>query len=174
MSAPLSGQQLAEIRADLDAVPAPPWRWIGVRGAGGPQLVTDHSGRQYLLRAKKPTDGRGDEVLDPQTDYPVYGDLEFRDQRPGEQYAGMRPGDQLGIGRTSYDPDAIVGVDNAVARWMERSAAHATALLAEAERLSRAFAILQSVLDSRSNDRTDGAVLQQIAGIVARAEGGVL
>jgi hypothetical protein len=135
VSAPLSEQQLAEIRADLAAVPAPPWRWIGVRGAGGPQLVTDHSGRQYLLRAKKPVDRRGDEVLDPQTDYPVYGDLEFRDQRSGERYAVMRPGDQLAMGRTDYDPDSIVGVDNPVARWVERSAAHAAALLAEVERL---------------------------------------
>lgn len=135
MSASLSEQQLAGIRADLAAVPAPPWRWIGVRGAGGPQLVTDHSGRQYLLRAKKPTDARGDEVVDPQTDFPVYGDLEFRDQRAGERYSLMRPGDQLAIGRTSYDPDAIVGVDNPVARWVERSAAHAAALLAEIDRL---------------------------------------
>jgi hypothetical protein len=140
MSTPLSGEQLAEIRADLDAVPAPPWRWIGVRGAGGPQLVTDHSGRQYLLRAKKPTDSHGDELLDPQTDYAVYGDLEFRDQRAGERYSTMRPGDQLATGRTDYDPDAIVGVDNPVARWFERSAAHAAALLAEVERLKSSAA----------------------------------
>jgi hypothetical protein len=135
MSAPISEQLLATIRADLAAVPAPPWRWIGVRGAGGPQLVTDHSGRQYLLRAKKPADHHGDELLDPQTDYPVYGDLEFRDQRPGEQYSTMRAGDRLAVGRTSYDEDSIVGVDNPVARWVERSTAHAAALLAEVERL---------------------------------------
>lgn len=135
MTAGMSEQQLAEIRADLDAVPAPPWRWIGNRSAGGPQLVTDHSGRQYLLRAKKPTDGRGDEVLDPATDYPVYGDLEFRDQRAGEQYATMRAGDQLAVGRTDYDPDSIVGIDNSMGRWIERSATHAAALLAEVDRL---------------------------------------
>ncbi|CAG6392733.1 hypothetical protein NMG29_06455 [Streptomyces cocklensis] len=136
MSAPLSEQTLAAIRADLAAVPAPPWRWIGVRGAGGPQLVTDHSGRQYLLRAAKPVDGRGDEVLDPATDYPVYGDLEFRDQRNGEQYPTMRAGDRLAVGRTSYDEDSIIDVDNPVARWVERSAAHAAALLAEVDRLA--------------------------------------
>jgi hypothetical protein len=133
MTEPLGPKRLAEIRADLDAVPAPPWRWIGVRGSGGPQLVTDHSGQQYLLRAKKPVDGGGDEVLDFVTDAPVYGDLEFRDQRPGETYSTMRTGDQMAIGRTDYDPDAIVGVDNPVARWVERSASHAAALLAEVE-----------------------------------------
>lgn len=135
MSGPLSEETLAAIRADLAAVPAPPWRWIGVRGCGGPQLVTDHSGRQYLLRAAKPADVRGDEVLDPHTDCAVYGDLEFRDQRDGERYSSMRPGDQLATGRTDYDPDSIVGVDNPVARWVERSAAHASALLAEVDRL---------------------------------------
>jgi hypothetical protein len=134
---PLTPEQLAEIRADLGAVPAPPWRWIGVRGAGGPQLVTDHSGRQYLLRAKKPTDAGGDELLDFVTDAAVFGDLEFHDQRAGERYSIMRPGDQLAIGRTDYDPDSIVGVDNPVARWIERSAAHATALLVEVARQAR-------------------------------------
>jgi hypothetical protein len=138
VTTPLSEEQLAEIRADLGAVPAPPWRWVGLRGSGGPQLVTDHSGRQYLLRAKKPTDAAGDEVLDFATDAPVYGDLEFRDQRPGETYSLMRTGDQLAIGRTDYDPDSIVGVDNPVARWIERSAKHAAALLAEVERLRSA------------------------------------
>jgi hypothetical protein len=131
----LSEQQLAGIRADLAAVPAPPWRWIGVRHAGGPQLVTDHSGRQYILRAAKPADQNGDELTDPVTDYPVYGDLQFRDQRPDEEYATMRRGNELAVGRTSYDPDSIAGVNNPVARWIEKSAAHAAALLAEVDRL---------------------------------------
>ncbi|MDQ0792059.1 hypothetical protein [Streptomyces sp. B1I3] len=125
----------SEIRADLAAVPAPPWRWIGSRGAGGPQLVTDHSGRQYLLRATKPTDHRGDELLDPETYSVVYGDLEFRDQREGETYSTMRSGNSLAVGRTEYDPDAIVGVANPVARWIEASAQHVTDLLAEVDRL---------------------------------------
>ncbi|MFF1650193.1 hypothetical protein [Streptomyces sp. NPDC058240] len=135
MSAPLSPEREAEIRTDLDAVPAPPWRWIGSRHAGGPQLVTDHSGRQYVLRAAKPTDHRGDELLDPEMGYVVYGDLEFRDQREGEKYSTMRSGDALAIGRTEYDPDSIVGVANPVARWLEASAQYATDLLAELDRV---------------------------------------
>ncbi|MFG3136042.1 hypothetical protein ACGFZA_07445 [Streptomyces sp. NPDC048211] len=133
--APLSPEREAEIRTALDAVPAPPWRWIGSRHAGGPQLVTDHSGRQYLLRAAKPTDHRGDELLDPEAYSVVYGDLEFRDQRNGETYSTMRPGNALAVGRTEYDPDAIVGVANPVARWIEASALNATDLLAEIDRL---------------------------------------
>lgn len=133
--APLSAEREAEIRTALNAVPAPPWRWIGSRHAGGPQLVTDHSGRQYLLRAAKPTDHRGDELLDPETDAVVYGDLEFRDQREGSTYSTMRSGNSLAVGRTSYDPDAIVGVDNPVARWVEVSAQYAAELLAEVDAL---------------------------------------
>jgi hypothetical protein len=124
----------ASIRADLAAVPAPPWRWIGIRNAGGPQLVTDHSGRQYLLRAAKPTDVHGDELLDPELECPVYGDLKFRDQRDGERYSSMRTGSELGVGRTEYDPDALVDVDNPVAQWLKNSPAHAAALLAELDR----------------------------------------
>jgi hypothetical protein len=133
--AALSPEREAEIRADLNAIPAPPWRWIGSRHAGGPQLVTDHSGRQYVLRAAKPTDHRGDEVLDPETGHVVYGDLKFRDQREGEKYSTMRSGSTLAIGRTEYDPDNIVGVANPVARWLEASAQYATDLLAELDRL---------------------------------------
>lgn len=131
----LSPEREAEIRTDLDAIPAPPWRWIGSRHAGGPQLVTDHSGRQYVLRAAKPTDHRGDELLDPETYSVVYGDLQFRDQREGEKYSTMRSGNALAIGRTEYDPDAIVGVANPVAHWLEASAQYATELLAEVVRL---------------------------------------
>ncbi|MCX4605409.1 hypothetical protein OG402_33630 [Streptomyces anulatus] len=98
-------------------------------------MVTDHSGRQYLLRAAKPTDYRGDELLDPETDAVVYGDLEFRDQRDGEKWSSMRSGNSLAVGRTEYDPDAIVGVANPIARWVEKSAQHTTDLLAEVDRL---------------------------------------
>lgn len=140
---PLTGEELAAIRADLGAVPAPPWCWIGNRGAGGPELVTDHSGRQYLLRAAKPADIHGDELLDPADDSPIYGDLQFRDQRAGEKYSTMRDGNQLAVGRTSYNPDSIVGVDNPVARWIERSPAHTEALLAEVDRLQARVAALE-------------------------------
>jgi hypothetical protein len=142
---PLSPDRLTQIRTDLAAVPAPPWCWIGSRGAGGPELVTDHSGRQYLLRAVKPTDQHGEELLDPADDSPVYGDLAFRDRRGAEQYSTMRSGNRLAIGRTDYDPDSIVGVDNPVARWIERSPAHTQALLAEVDRLN---ALVESMCDA--------------------------
>jgi hypothetical protein len=136
---PLSLEWLEEIRADLAAVPAPPWRWIGCRGAGGPQLVTAHSGSQYILRAAKPMDRHGEEITDAD-DSPVYGDLQFRDQRPDEKYAVMRSGSELAVGRAVYDPDNIASVDNPVARWLERSASHAELLVAEVGRLAAALA----------------------------------
>ncbi|MFD3638278.1 hypothetical protein [Streptomyces griseus] len=142
----LTPEREAEIRADLAAVPAPPWRWIGLRGAGGPQLVTDHSGREYLLRAAKPSDHRDDELLDPETDAVVYGDLEFRDQREGETYSWMRSGNSLAVGRTEYDPDSIVGVANPIARWVEKSAQHVTDLLAEVDALRARVAKLETAL----------------------------
>lgn len=146
-----STDRLAEIQAALDAVPAPPWRWIGSRHAGGPQLVTDHSGRQYLLRAKKPTDQRGDELLDPVDDVVVYGDLEFRDQRSSERYATLRSGNELGLGRTCYDPDSIVGVDNPVARWMENSPQYVADLLREVLALQSELAAATDQLERLDN-----------------------
>lgn len=148
--APLPPERLAEIRVDLAAVPAAPWCWIGSRGAGGPELVTDHSGRQYLLRAVKPTDQHGEELLDPVDDSPVYGDLAFRDRRDGEKYSTMRSGNRLAIGRTDYDPDSIVGVDNPVARWIERSAAHVEVLLAEVDRLRTTVGDRNATIDRLS------------------------
>ncbi len=136
---PCSPERLEEIRTDLAAVPAPPWRWIGCRGAGGPQLVTAHSGSQYILRAAKPMDRHGEEITDAD-DSPVYGDLQFRDQRSDEKYAVMRSGSELAVGRTQYDPDNIASVDNPVARWLERSASHAELLVAEVEWLAAELA----------------------------------
>jgi hypothetical protein len=127
--------RITEIQAALDTVPAPPWCWIGTRTSGGPELVTDHSGRQYLLRATKPTDARGDEILDPVTDYPVYGDLQFRDQHPGERYSTMRRGDELAVGRAHYDENTIVDVNNPVARFMRDAPQYVADLLAEVARL---------------------------------------
>lgn len=95
-----------------------------------------------MLRAAKPTDHRGDELLDPETYSVVYGDLEFRDQREGERYSTMRSGDALAVGRTEYAPDSIVGVANPVARWLETSAQYATDLLAELDRLRAELAAL--------------------------------
>lgn len=128
---PPAQSRITEIEAALAAVPAPPWRWIGLRNGGGPQLVTDHSGRQYILSAVKPADRRGDELLDPYTGEPIYGDLQFRDCRPNERWSSMRAGAELAVGRTDYDPDSIVDVDNPVARWMRDSVAFVADLLAE-------------------------------------------
>lgn len=155
----LFDEQLAQIRTDLAAIPAPPWRWIGVRGSGGPQLVTDHSGRQYLLRAAKPVDEHGNEILEPDCGYVVYGDLEFRDQRADEKYSTMRTGNQLAVGRTSYAPDSIVDVDNPVARWMERSATHVQTLLAEIDRLRAASTEFECPMCNRWAAWTNGRSL---------------
>lgn len=138
--------RLAEIRVALAAIPAPPWLWIGSRDAGGPQLVTDHSGRQYILSAVKPVDCKGDELSDPYADVPIYGDLQFRDQRPNEKWASMRTGNQLAVGRTSYDPDSIRDVDNPVARWLRDSPQYVAELLAEVDRLRKENADLEAGL----------------------------
>lgn len=143
---PLAQSRLAEIQAALEAVPAPPWTWIGTRNGGGPQLVTDHSGRQYILHAVKPKDRRGDELLDPYTDEPIYGDLQFRDCRPNERWSTMRAGAELAVGRTDYDPDSIIDVDNPVARWMRDSAAFVAELLAEVAVLREENSALERAL----------------------------
>lgn len=132
--------RLAEIREALAAVPAPPWLWIGSRNAGGPQLVTDHSGRQYILSAVKPTDCKGDELSDPYADVPIYGDLQFRDQRPNEKWSSMRTGSELAVGRTHYDPDSIRDVDNPVARWFRDSPQYVSDLLARVAELESTLA----------------------------------
>lgn len=152
MNDPTTEQRLAEITEALATVPAPPWRWIGLRGAGGPELVTDHSGRQYLLRAKKPTDQRGDELLDPDYSIPVYGDLQFRDQRPGEKYSSLRSGNELGIGRTEYDPDALIGVANPIAQWIQHSPQYVADLLAEVARLKQEVDDLETGLGLNEED----------------------
>ncbi|MBT2467789.1 hypothetical protein J7E97_07865 [Streptomyces sp. ISL-66] len=134
------------MQAALEAVPAPPWRWIGTRNGGGPQLVTDHSGRQYILTAAHPSDCQGDELLDPCHDTPVYGDLKFRDSRPKEKWSSMKTGTELAVGRTEYDPDCIVDVDNAVARWLKDSPSFVAELLAEVALLREENAALEKAL----------------------------
>lgn len=166
MSAGLSPQRLAEIRDALGSVPAPPWCWIGVRNSGGPQLVTAHSGRQYLLRAAKPTDRRGDELLDPVDDAVVYGDLQFRDQRKGETYSTMRRGNELGVGRTDYNPDTIVAVANPVAEWMQHSPQYVTDLLAEVARLTAERDALDKMCDEVMTERD---ALHEVADSLAYA-----
>ncbi|MCX4778114.1 hypothetical protein [Streptomyces sp. NBC_01264] len=143
---PLPQSRIAEIHAALKAVPAPPWCWIGTRNGGGPQLVTDHSGRQYILAATKPADVRGDELIDPYTDAPIYGDLKFRDCQPQERWSSMRTGAELAVGRTDYDPDSIVDVDNPVARWLRDSAGFVTELLAEVALLRQENSALEKAL----------------------------
>jgi hypothetical protein len=82
----------------------------------------------------------------PATDYPVYGDLQFRDQRPGERYSTMRRGDELAIGRTHYDENTIVDVDNPVARFLRDAPQYIADLLAENARLRQENADLERAL----------------------------
>jgi hypothetical protein len=138
----MSDLDLDAIRRDLAAVPPPPWRWIG-RKDTGPLLVTDHSGQLYLLGPAHPVDEHGGQITD-DDDAPVFADLMFRDQRDGERYATMREAAELIVPRTSYDPETYRDIDNPVARWIVRSAAHATALVAEVEQLRGQLADIEA------------------------------
>ncbi|MGP4114615.1 hypothetical protein ACTWP5_27365 [Streptomyces sp. 4N509B] len=147
-------------RAALASIPPPPWRWTGTRNYGGPALVTDHSGQQYLLGAAKPTDATGEELLDPTDDSPVYGDLMFRDQRDGAKYAVMRPGAEMAVGRTSYDPDSIVDVDNPVARWLRDAPQHLADALAAVDQLrAERDAWRGRALDAENRDHVSEACI---------------
>ena len=150
----MTPERLDEIEAALGAVPAPPWRWIGTRGSGGPQLVTDHSGQQHILRAAKPVDRHGDEYTDAYG-APAYGDLEFRDKRGVEKYFVMRDGAQLAVGRTEYDPDSIIDVDNPVARWIRRSAEYAAELVSEVGWQAAAYADLLGQMETSARIAED-------------------
>lgn len=134
LQAPETVDRLAEIRAALDAVPAPPWQWIGDRRTGA-MLTTTHSGWLYLLGVEQPLDSDGEqpENLDGS---PIWADLEFRHQADGAKYATLTPARELAVGRADYDPDTIRDIDNPVARWMRYSAQYVTELLAEVERLT--------------------------------------
>lgn len=150
----LSEQRLADILADLEAVPLPPWRWVGTIDAGGPRLVTAHSGQQSLLYAARPADQHGEEATDVDGG-PVYGDLKFRSQRDGEQYATMRTGAELAVPRAAYDPDTIADIDSPVARWIKRSPVYVAELLGEVERLRQEVARLTGRHDAGVTAITD-------------------
>jgi hypothetical protein len=124
---------LDAIRRDLAVVPPPPWRWIGNK-VTGPFLVTDHSGQLYLLGPAHPVDEHGGQITDDE-DRPVFADLQLRDKRDSDRYAVMRTAAEMIVPRAPYDPDTYRDIDNPVARWIVRSAAHATALVAEVDRL---------------------------------------
>ncbi|GAA2990363.1 hypothetical protein GCM10017559_07950 [Streptosporangium longisporum] len=134
LQAPDTVDRLAEIRAALDAVPAPPWQWIGDRRTRV-MLTTTHSGWQYVLGVGRPLDSDGEQAenLDGS---PIWADLEFRHQADGAKYATLTPARELAVGRTDYDPDTIRDIDNPVARWMRDSAQYVTELLAEVDRLA--------------------------------------
>jgi hypothetical protein len=127
-------EQLAEIKADLAAVPAPPWQWIGTKDTG-PLLTTTHSGWQYLLGPAFPVDEHGDQEENADGT-PLYSDLQFRDKGTDDEYAIMRRAAEMIVPRAPYDPGTYRDIDNPVARWIKRSAEHATALIAEVERLT--------------------------------------
>jgi hypothetical protein len=114
------------IEAALADIPAPPWQWIGTRNADGPMLATTHSGWEYLMGLEHGEDHVGERV---------FADLSFRDKREGDTYAVLKPSRELAVGRTEYDPDTIRGIDNPIARWIEKSAEYAAALIARVREL---------------------------------------
>lgn len=133
--------EMAEIERDLLAVPAPPWRWIGHKDTG-PMLVTDHSGQLYLLGPAHP--GAEDDEM-----RPIYGDLQFRDKRPGEKYALMRRAAEMIVPRADHDPDAYSDIDNPMARWLKVSAQHVSRLAAAYRELSASAAVEISTRQDR-------------------------
>lgn len=133
MAKPMTPERIAEIKADLAAVPAPPWRWIGTRTTG-PMLVTDHSGQHYLLRPAYPLDEHGDQATDDEG-RPLYADLYFRDEGKDDEFAILRRAAEMIVPRTDYDPETYRDIDNPMARWIKQSAEYVTGLLAEVKQL---------------------------------------
>ncbi|TDD37916.1 MarR family transcriptional regulator [Actinomadura sp. KC06] len=69
------------------------------------------------------------------------------------------------VPRAAYDPDSIRGIDNPVARWIQRSAEHVTALLDEVDRLR---AELDETRDQSDGDRAALADERAEAGLSMR------
>ncbi|MEV4179896.1 hypothetical protein AB0J28_00435 [Streptosporangium canum] len=137
----LTPERHAEIRAALDAVPAPPWHWIGDTKHSGPMLATKHSGWIYVMGFKR----LGTQGAQPA--FPVRGvdgylvitpcrDIENRDLKTVDAK-------KVAIPRASYDPDTVRGIDNPVAQWIEHSPQYAAELLAEVEELRAQLAAAQ-------------------------------
>lgn len=137
VSETLSDARLAEIQAALDAIPAPPWHWIGDTKHQGPMLATKHSGWIYVMGFKR-LGMRG-----AQPTFPVRGDdgyLLIKPCREIEERDSAAAKD-VAIPRAPYDPDTVRGIDNPVALWLEHSAQYAKELLGEVDRLKAELAI---------------------------------
>ncbi|MFV2172400.1 hypothetical protein ACFHW2_11540 [Actinomadura sp. LOL_016] len=169
MADPMSDEQLAEVRHALAAVPAPPWQWIGHRHTG-PTLVTTHSGWQYILGIAHPQDEHGHRIEDDEL-RPVYGDLLFWDEGGEDEFPVMRRAVEMIEPRAEYDPDTIRGIDNPVARWLQRSAEFAALLLDEVDRLRaelaqvlKNYGVLQGRVLTLEGERDEARTLAGVRG----------
>jgi hypothetical protein len=121
---PMTPERVAEVQAALDAVPAPPWQWIGTPRTG-PDLVTTHSGWQYVM---------GFERLGMQSAQPVF---------PVDTEGGVllrAASEGMIVPRGGHDRTMIGDIDNPVARWIRYSAEYAQELLAEVGHLAAELA----------------------------------
>ncbi|MGI5161439.1 hypothetical protein [Microbispora sp. CA-102843] len=127
--APLTDERRAEIQAALDAVPAPPWHWIGDTKHQGPMLATKHSGWIYVMGFKRLG------MHGAQPAFPVKGPdgyLLITPCREIEERSSVAA-KEVAIPRAPYDPDTVRGIDNPVAKWLEHSAQYAKELLSQVE-----------------------------------------
>jgi hypothetical protein len=154
MSEPLSSERQKEIQAALDAIPAPPWHWIGDTKHQGPMLATKHSGWIYVMGFKR-LGMRG-----AQPAFPVRGEdgyLLITPCREIEERSAVAAKDAA-IPRAPYDPDTIRGIDNPVARWLEHSAQYAKELLDEVDRLKAQVNLMGTYLQRESMAAIDKAM----------------
>lgn len=129
----LGVDRLAEIRAALTAVPAPPWHWIGDVRWDGPILATKHSGWKYVMGFAR-LGFRGAQPTFPVADERGYALM--TSSRDIEALAASTAAARGAIvPRAPYDPNTIRGIDNPVARFLEHAAQYVAELLAELDRL---------------------------------------
>ena len=159
MSEPLTPERQKEIQAALDAIPAPPWHWIGDTKHQGPMLATKHSGWIYVMGFKR-LGMRG-----AQPAFPVRGEdgyLLIMPCREIEERSAVAAKD-VAIPRAPYDPDTVRGIDNPVAKWLEHSAQYAKELLDEVDRLKAQVSLMGSYLQRESMAAIDKALAEREA-----------
>jgi len=125
----IDSERLAEIRAALALVPAPPWHWRGDTYSG-PFLATVQGGWRLVMGFRR---------LGMQGAQPAFPAATPNGVFVYEAKRQMVP-------RTDYDTKTFCDIDNPVARWMRDSAQFVAELLADRNALARELA------DSR--DRT--------------------
>lgn len=130
MTEPMPTERRAEIAAALEAVPAPPWHWIGNLDTG-PTLATKHDGWKFIMGFRRlGTNGA-------QPTFPVATEP--------HGYTLLRPARELIVPRASYDARTFRGIDNPVARFIEHGAEYVAELLAENKRLRDQLAEQQQI-----------------------------